>query len=147
MATQLLGSPSSNRRSSRRSHCPPRIVFGRCALWRAGLVEQTALCTGPIPGEPHYRGHCTYSRIFTYAHWCASALAEGTFPLEEVDGGALDDYRGVISGKDMGFRGAIVQLQCDWEGLSQFYNVPTWSHKHRPCPLCSATTDTRHNYR
>eukprot|EP00959_Pyramimonas_sp_CCMP1952_P091056 1906552-Pyramimonas_sp.AAC.1 len=94
------------------------------------------------------RGYCTFSRAFVYAHWCASALADGVFPEFGVDRDAHNDgYRSSLALRNMGYRGAIVQLQLDWEGLCQMFNVPPWMHKTHPCPLCNATSANRHDYR
>ena len=53
-------------------------------------------------------GDCTVAMLELFLHWCAKALANGTFPDCDLNNQPLNQaYRASMAGHAMGFKGAI----------------------------------------
>ena len=83
---------------------------------------------------------CTLFPIFQMLHWSFKALAEGVLPscnhLGQSWAEMGDTQRMELGGTKLPFRGALVQIRCDWSELAHTLGFPSWSSSTNPCLLC-----------
>jgi hypothetical protein len=87
------------------------------------------------------KGWCSMYPIFAFLHWGFRALAEGTHPLDGVDGepfGPGDRERSKRAGSAMPFRAACVYVKGDWSEMVGTFGFPSWHDGLRPCYDCNA---------
>ena len=95
------------------------------------------------------KGWCSLYPLLSFVRWSIDALAEGKWPDKHPDRPwrVKDGPNYERAGSDLGFRGAVQYVMADWEAICNYLGFPSWSHKVSPCPLCSTTKQTMHEYR
>ena len=84
---------------------------------------------------------CTLWPVFKMLHWSLRALAKGEWParnhMDQSWADVGDSKRQELGGTKLPFRGALLQLRCDWSELAHTLGFPSWSSSTQPCLLCS----------
>lgn len=85
-------------------------------------------------------GWCSLYKAFDYTQWALNCAARGVFPLRRHDNTPwpAGDARGLLAGKQMGYKFALIWLKADWGEFANSIGFHSWSSKHWPCYCCCA---------
>ena len=113
------------------------LITGR--RWLLGAVRKRLTCRCGC------RGWDTWWDVMSFLHWSLTATGQGLYPDRRHDGGVLDPRRQALAGKQMKFKGAVIQLRGDWAEFCERFGYPTCSHLYRPCFCCAGNRENMYN--
>ena len=91
---------------------------------------------------------CTLFPIFLMLKWSLECLGKGEWPhfnhLGESWDAVGDAVRGARAGGKLPFKGALVQIRCDWMELAHTLGFPSWKSGKHPCMLCKVSHEQMH---
>ena len=95
----------------------------------------------PLIVLPHKQcSRQTHMEIMSIMKWSLKALAVGRWPVVGPFGEELvGRQRRSMSGRDLGFRAALIQFKGDWKYFNEVVGLPRWKSKSGVCWRCKVS--------